>query len=503
MKVLIAPWGNPWRAYPGDFAWDPVEYCVEGFGCERSRTTLPLLYKYLKPDVVVVLALDTALHKVDALGGTASGGVSYDRIIKAVEEQYREFVEALFKESFADEGEARRAAERVAVVVAPGVGTFKNSVRFDGATTNLYVKLSGQLKDFYSYALAKLALRILDEFGKRPGGESVELHLDLTHGINYMPAMTYRAVRELSSALAWGLEVRVCVYNSEPYRPGLTASLTIHKIEESRAQPLTDFGRVCGDSGCRLAKLFKVLEQGEEASRIGREVKEKIAYTFCKLCVQFEDVGAFVSALTNGLPLALVTFLPDPDKLRQLIEYALGMYREYTEVRTEQSGGDYKVEISHRIGFSDLFDGLVLAWVTAATVVRVAQLEPCFIMNEGIEYELLKRIIDEVFGRIAKFNYTIARDLYEIDGALAKAPQDFDWTPLAELLKAEGREYRCDMNEIRSRGWQSFVRNLVAHSGFEKCVTMVKRSRGKVYLKYGDCAIDLVRKALIEVLARS
>jgi CRISPR-associated protein Csx1 len=87
----------------------------------------------------------------------------------------------------------------------------------------------GNMEDFYGYVLYKFVDILSAEFDKDL--EDLELYLDLTHGINFMPVLTYRAIREISEIITANATLHV--YNSDPYRR--EASLRIHLVESSRS----------------------------------------------------------------------------------------------------------------------------------------------------------------------------------------------------------------------------------------------------------------------------
>jgi CRISPR-associated protein Csx1 len=94
----------------------------------------------------------------------------------------------------------------VRTVVAPAVGSPGGVWKF-----------SGKAEDFESAVLYELGSMVLNR-------EYDEIVLDLTHGINFMPALTLRIAYRLASILLVAYRelgkrgIRILVYNSDPHR---------------------------------------------------------------------------------------------------------------------------------------------------------------------------------------------------------------------------------------------------------------------------------------------
>jgi len=119
--------------------------------------------------MVYILVLDTLSHLESE---------NYEDIVKEVKEKTESFI----KENL--------NIDNYEIIVCPGVGTFPNG------------KFYGNLVDYYSFALYELS--------KRFDGD-LEVHLDLTHGLNYMPVLTYRVVKDLLEIQSIKNNVRLVV----------------------------------------------------------------------------------------------------------------------------------------------------------------------------------------------------------------------------------------------------------------------------------------------------
>ena len=431
----------------------------------ESRTTLPLIYNVIRPDKTMVIVQDTVVYKVLN---------DYSRLVGHVKSLYESFLDEVYPE----------LKGRVDIIVAPGIGNFKNSVLENGNIRVLEFKFKGLLQDFYSYMLAEISKRII-ELCSEHSSEGIELHLDLTHGINYMPTLTYRAVREIANILSWGREVTLKVYNSEPYVQGVK-DYNIHVVEDSKILPVA-YTKAIDGPRIKPLKILTTRRGGVEG--LFREVGEIVGK------VNVRELNAFIGSVANGLPLTLYTLYPDIKTLREVIDETLSLYRRYT-ILTPIS--DDNVVVEHKVAFREHFNILVGVWALASI------LEGYISRKNIISLRDVKRVTKHILGRNEKLRSMISRDIHELEGKIVSYKSAmggvFDWSPLYTLFTHEyGKtvnelERECSLNELR-RVRDKFRRNFLAHSGFEKCVTMVKCENGKVYFKYREDTLDLILDA--------
>ncbi|HID18445.1 TPA: CRISPR-associated protein, partial [Candidatus Bathyarchaeota archaeon] len=97
MKILIAPWGNPAQ-------WREKIYTFEG-KCLNSKTSLKIVQEVLNPDQTVIIGLDTLAEK----------SRNYSEVKVDAEERIRGFADGFELKGYG-------------VLVAPGIGTFKNGI---------------------------------------------------------------------------------------------------------------------------------------------------------------------------------------------------------------------------------------------------------------------------------------------------------------------------------------------------------------------------------------
>jgi CRISPR-associated protein Csx1 len=154
----------------------------------QTKSSLPAILNYANPktEKVFIIVLDTVIkHHVS----------SYKELKDSVVTYYQEFLRSLNLGSEIP----------VEVIVAPGVGRF----RLDGESCAEFLGLLTDYSAYVAYEISRSLLQI--------GGDELTVHLDLTHGINFMPSLTYAVICEVLGAIAITKKVRLKVYNSEPY----------------------------------------------------------------------------------------------------------------------------------------------------------------------------------------------------------------------------------------------------------------------------------------------
>lgn len=297
MKILIAPWGNP-------FAWQEVTYKF-GDVEDNSKSSLKIIQQAIQPDKTIIIGLDTL----------ATEGKDYKKVRqsaqKKIEDSAKEF-----------------GIKNYDVLIAPGVGTFPNG------------KFSGSALDYYYYIISKLISKFLKFFQKdnlKNIGDKIEVHLDLTHGLNYTTVLTYRAVREILQTLAIFKSVDFKAYSTDP-------SLPRSKDKNERARPL--FIHTIEDSLIKPSPFTEKISQGRPLELINSDSKKSLTPEEKKerenlfrnelkdvRNIDNKELSAFIGALYNGLPLCLFRFYPKKDKLENIINQVLNIYENYVEVK--------------------------------------------------------------------------------------------------------------------------------------------------------------------------
>jgi len=215
-------WSNPYQPHT-KLRWDKVTYVYAEGEALESCTTLPLFLKVFKPEAVLILVCDTL-----ACHNDLREGAGYPSSVEAVRRKYEGFIDQVLNDT-----ELTEFKDRVKVSVIPCFGNFRNGEFWTSPTdTRLWM-----LYELLEFLLENVVL-------KDPAGTEVKevaVALDLTHGINYLPTLTYASLRALLHHIAFGNKrLTLRVYNSNPFTPGVTTELHINLIEETPISPLIE-----------------------------------------------------------------------------------------------------------------------------------------------------------------------------------------------------------------------------------------------------------------------
>lgn len=420
MKFLIAPWGDP-------SGWKEVIY-IFNRGKIKSKTSLKILQKVIKPDRTIIIGLDTL----------AESGKNYREVKANAREKIKKYANEFGLRNYE-------------ILIAPGIGKFQNGV------------FQGYALDYYFYIITKISLELLGNFGNY---ENLSIHLDLTHGINYSTILTYRAIKEIAGIFSIFKEVRFRAYNADPSLPRIADKLSINVIEDTIPIP-TPFA--------------EKLDQKRPLEPISLSPKERKELFKDKLKsireINSSEVSAFIGALYNGLPLALFSFYPKKDRLKEIILAVLNFYEEYVEVKERD-----KLEVVRKTKFGKGFKVYVFAYVIATLLENLKLISS---QKREVTLNEIENLKENLFKFDERFKVRIDKDIYTFKENL-EGKEIKDWRMYNEIL---GRNIG-----------EPDARNFLAHSGFEGNVVEVKKENGKLLLRYRQdklgTIMDLCKKGL-------
>ncbi|WP_456374197.1 CRISPR-associated CARF protein Csx1 [Methanocaldococcus sp.] len=396
-NILIAPWGN-------FKSWREVEYTL-GDIKKPSKTSVSVISEKIKPDKTYILVLDTLSNL---------NSDNYNDIVYEVKNDVENFIK-----------NENLEIKNYETIVCPGVGSFPNG------------KFLGNLRDYYSFILYKLAKNI---------SGNVHIHLDLTHGINYMPVLTYRAIRDVLEILAIKNDVRLTVYNSDPYVGKDLAELKIHIVEDSKIIPTYQF------SGIQQNPLDTTEYTPKE--KIG-EIKKTINQNndIKNLKLSKQNINAFLASIKYALPLIYSTFYVDYEIIEKIADGIIDSYFKYIQIDT-----DNKI-LKRYLKLTTDFDSIIVAY----KISKECKLEK-YIKNElslkeidNLKEELFKNNPYSSFiGRELSTIYHIFKEKYN-EEEINKISKS--WIPMYKFRKEDKDKFN--------------IRNFLAHGGLEKSVTEI------------------------------
>jgi CRISPR-associated protein Csx1 len=366
--LIIAPWGMPaqWQNTIYEFEGEQYQFC----------TTLPLLLRKFKEADVVLIVLDSLVDEYKRERRESPCYECYDRLRDLIRraglsKSYDELREGVkgFVEAYVT-CLTERSGEKIHdlhVVVAPAVGSPGGTWAFEGNAA-----------DFEAVSLYELG-RLC---AKKPYNRIV---LDLSHGINFMPALTLRLAEKLAGILltthAELLErgVELLVYNSDPIgsRP-----MRINQIAKSRIKSV----HVLHELPRNLLRPREKLDD-ERVTEVNRHYVEAVRLA--------------VSALHHPMPLALCTSKEKAFKSLEVLERALKLWLEHIVVEEHKvrrrlslnPDGAYALLLSNSVARR-------LKSLDASYPTDVERLKELAKLHQAVNENYYHLIMDEL-GRIA------------------------------------------------------------------------------------------------------
>ena len=474
--VLVAVMGMPWRRYVESFKslsledkalsnyfyWSSVNYAIDGY-VKRAISPVPVLYSYIAskdraPLKTIVIVQETTVAKLPIIG------TDYSSILSAVEDMYKEFLEW------------QGVGEGLEIVVAPGVGRFKNIAVREGIDTNVFVDICGAASDFQYVVTMRLAKLLLGVVKSLDSNEDLVVHLDTTHGLNYAPTLTRAVLLELLTIVASYARVRnvvLRVYNSEPVvKETLKDVYNIHLVEEVRIKSENRFSTKPSIEGVekepKVLILNKVCVQ-QEVEKIGREVSKASSEVIESLELNDVDrVNAFAGSLINGLPLLALETMPRAT-LSQFVDKVLNTYTKFITIDVRDRWHEVTVNIVKQ---GKLYPHVkVLTKLLLAKELISMRIGKGYDYEEGVELSALARYVEDVlYGWSKRLRITINFDYISIVRILEEREPISQWTLLASFTKTDpSSECSEELKEV-----DRFERNFVQHSGLHSCITEVR-----------------------------
>jgi len=427
MKILIASWGNFEK-------WTEVKYRFDN-EVSVGPSTLPILQKAIKPDWTVIVLPET-------LGRDFS---SLDALREEVTSRVQVFLERI------------GAGREVDLLIAPGIGKFEHGT------------FEGSAMDVYYYVLHGLSQVI-------PVEGDLEVHFDITHGLNYVTFLVHRALRDLLGIRALLSETRFKAYNSDPFVPRLKSKLGINVIEDIKVEshPLTE----------GLPDLNEYLVPYLTEKRALEGLKRKLK-AFELMKSEKRRLEAWIGSVVFGLPLLFAENFPESGPIEEAAEELIKEWENNIEV----SEGS----VRRKLAFGRGFGVLVKLLFQAKTLERLkTNLPPS--LDEL--YDVSERLFSAANRDRAKL------ELWKIESraiTYASTGGFPNWVSLRELLGFE----RANSTIV--------PRNFLAHAGFEANATEVKmeswnvgdaerEARKHTFLRYSPGAKKTVEKITVNAL---
>lgn len=424
-KILVAIWGN-------FSAWKDANYRYKN-KIYTSSTTLPLLLDTIKPNYTYIILADTLMDKYDNI-------FTYQEGLARIKNEAGAFIKEKIRSY-----PTKLKEDNINILILPAVGTFSRS-RFVGNPNN-----------FYALVYFELARNILRNLGSKLAFISennkpcLELYLDITHGLNFMTMMTYRAVKDILQIIAYFCNVRLIVLNSDPLVGSGNIDLNINEIEKINVIPAFNFYRYSD------TMLLIPSPSGHEGVNA--------------LTKRMDRLYAFCSAFLHGLPVYMYCFYEKPKE--DEIENIVKLFYDHIEVNVNGT-----FEVIQGLNFGESFISLLQGFLLSNLLMVNAKDDGVVKMDD----------IERIKG-IFKHSRTILQRLERELGKIKRV-----------RIGSEFKDYGFYAEANYSPNDNFDGRNFFAHCGFVHNLIELKREGNTIFIKPKQRFIEEIHEALLESL---
>jgi len=422
--LIVAPWGRP-------ATWEDADYVLDQ-AQKRSCTSLGMVADYFNDADVAILALDSL---VDEYNGRPIEGKCYtcydmfrNTIREAASKQYSELLTSL--ERFVKQFVKCLGISRTPIVIiCPAIGSPGGRWKFIGSPS-----------DFEAAALYRLGKLCIENAYSR-------IVLDLTHGVNFMPAVTLKLAGELASlilaahgefekSLENGVELRV--YNSDPLaQTSGIAELNLNLVTKDRIKTIL--------VPHQLAR--KLLRQRVKGDSLKAEI-DKLNNEY------WDTVRLPLSTIYYPLPLALCEIVLESSNHSpvQILDTAFKLWCE--RVSVSNTCVERTLELDPEAVYALLLTEALHRWL----------------MKMGVSTPLSLEVLEKLakFYKLVNesFYYLIMDEKHRIERSTCRPSE---WIPLSQLV--------YDAKEMTPN-----KRIMIAHAGLQK--EFVEINKNTRQLKY-------------------
>jgi len=427
-KILVAIWGN-------FSAWKDANYRYKN-KIYTSSTTLPLLLDTIKPNYTYIILADTLMDKYDNI-------FTYQEGLARIKNEAGAFIKEKIRSY-----PTKLKEDNINILILPAVGTFSRS-RFVGNPNNFYALVYFELARNIRNILRNLGSKLA--FISENNKPCLELYLDITHGLNFMTMMTYRAVKDILQIIAYFCNVRLIVLNSDPLVGSGNIDLNINEIEKINVIPAFNFYRYSD------TMLLIPSPSGHEGVNA--------------LTKRMDRLYAFCSAFLHGLPVYMYYFYEKPKE--DEIENIVKLFYDHIKVNVNGT-----FEVIQRLNFGESFISLLQGFLLSNLLMVNAKDDGVVKMDD----------IERIKG-IFKHSRTILQRLERELGKIKRV-----------RIGSEFKDYGFYAEANYSRNDNFDGRNFFAHCGFVHNLIELKREGNTIFIKPKQRFIEEIHEALLESL---
>ncbi|GIU72554.1 MAG: CRISPR-associated protein [Candidatus Nitrosocaldaceae archaeon] len=424
MDIILAPWGDP-------KGWKIVTYKYNNKFSSSFSSSLALADILDIPNENVIAIVSSTLidRKVN----------DYNELVTNVRDNIHNTINDKYCNTKYDLNKIKPK-----IWVMPGIGSFRNGRFIHKGSTDLYYN-----SIYYN------TLEYLKEVN-----EDVNLHIDLTHGINYMPVLAQDAIKLAASTFASmsGRHIKLFIYNSDPLYPfpgtdDPNIILDINNISTINYH---------GYKSLQPLLLDYVINYDHNIYNWKRIASSN----------SVDDILIYKGAKAASMGLLLVM-----GSIRDSLE----MYKKHIE-DTLSNLKDIKLECVENGNIIFRYNTMLRREASILHAIACALLS--IDISSEVSITKLKDLVKLYYENVTEPVYNIT--INEIDSI--KSYKD--------MIKEEYELYGKIKYGIKfdsNKSCKPNKRNLYAHAGFEENTIYLKKDRDEIYLSYENCLDEILK----------
>jgi len=429
--LLIAPIGNPTSYKEARYKLNKeFDSCISFLAHEADHVIIVGLSSIVDPEIKEIKEESKCMKIMKEILSNVSPVNSYRELQEISERALKEFIERIYQETYQEYNVKKD------FIILPALGKpGKNYMfKFEPATIS-------------SLLLIQLYNKLKNEFYDR-------IIVDLTHGINYLPAVCYIAALQIAQIMLIRAlrnnvsQIRFEAYNSDPYKKD--ELLNINLTSERKIQTIAD-------------NLIEFLASKQSLIKRGKDFKE-LAKIVDEINTVKGEVERLLKSLEYPYPLAL-SYLCNSFNLN--LE---GMLNNLTTIFLDS------VKYENNVFSSEIFidPGKTFLLILANEIVNYVKGMAKPYEGKGFELDTIENLAGLYKLVIPSYEYLIKYEISKIKEKL-KNRDDFNGT-LSSLDSSLSEELKKVEKTDR--------RIMIAHAGLQKQFVHVIKEYGKIYLAY-------------------
>ncbi|PUA31286.1 MAG: hypothetical protein B7O98_09515 [Zestosphaera tikiterensis] len=493
---ILASWGNPYEWYEVEYLLEPEDELKLRV---KSISSLSVILRYYisKLGVKNVRAL-VFIPETLLCASNMISDFKVEEVTKCISNEYSEVLERL--RSNVTEYVKNKVVKTVInclsevdldslikVYVLPNVGKYQCNKE----TVEWKYDIDTDISSFYGALALIVGFIELKDFIKHNGKKHLELAVDITHGINYMPLMLFRTSLFLARIASVELNNKVTfkVYNSEPYTKAVKGGgeLKVRIVDKEDIEKTKAIQRLIYSYTAYLYKTKVNIENYDEKScgnswikDLNKNLNKSMGFQRSKKL--FDLINCLAASIHYSLPLPLVTFSYwynhelSLKSIHEEIPHFLNEFiREINKyVHIEKNNNNYLIKRLIVLNYNKV-KGLLAGYAIAKYSVNV--------LNEVMKDEKHVKFQNncEFYISAEKLNYLLDEYLkgahyLTSSNELSQIQRKYSENLLIKKLK-EGTECCNEEKDVDKR-------NFIAHCGLEQNITCIKEENGIIFLKY-------------------